>query len=194
MELIFASNNKGKIIEVQSLIQKNIKIVSLKEKGITEDIEEPFDTFRQNAWAKAGYVHRKTGLSCFAEDSGLVVPALNGAPGVYSARYAGQPTNDEANNRKLLDAIKDMDAPEAYYQSVICLILEGQAHYFEGKCPGRLTNIPKGEGGFGYDPLFIPQGYIQTFAELPLEEKNKISHRGMAMQEFSKFINQANKL
>ena len=191
MELIFASNNKGKIIEVQSLIDNNIKIISLKDKGITENIEEPFHTFRENARAKADYVHRKTGLPCMAEDSGLVVPALDGAPGVYSARYAGEPSNDEANNLKLLEAITGMEVPEAYYQSVICLILDNKVHYFEGRCSGSLTHAPRGTSGFGYDPLFIPKGYDVTFAELPLDKKNQISHRGMAMRAFTDFINQA---
>ncbi len=190
MDLIFASNNNGKIIEVQSLISNDIRIISLKEAGITEAIEEPFHTFRENAWAKADYVSRKTGHACIAEDSGLVVPALDGAPGVYSARYAGEPTDDAANNRKLLAAIKDMDSPEAYYQSVICLILGANTYYFEGKCPGRLIHDPRGDGGFGYDPLFIPEGYNETFAMLSLSEKNKISHRGAAMRQFSAFMNQ----
>ena len=190
MELIFASNNKGKIIEVQSLINNSIKIISLADAGITESIEEPFFTFRENAWAKADYVYRKTGLPCMAEDSGLVVPALGGAPGVLSARYAGEPSNDTLNNDKLLNAIDEMDSPKAYYQSVICFIFKGEAHYFEGKCKGRLTRHPRGEGGFGYDPLFIPDGYEHTFAELSLEEKNKISHRGTAMRQFIAYINQ----
>lgn len=190
MELIFASNNKGKIIEVQSLINNSIKIISLAEAGITESIEEPFFTFRENAWAKADYVYRKAGLPCMAEDSGLVVPALGGAPGVLSARYAGEPSNDTLNNNKLLNAIDEMDSPKAYYQSVICFIFQGEAHYFEGKCKGRLTRHPRGEGGFGYDPLFIPDGYEHTFAELSLEEKNKISHRGTAMRQFIAYINQ----
>jgi XTP/dITP diphosphohydrolase len=189
MELIFASNNNGKILEIQSLIPPAIKILPLKEAGIEVEIPEPYDTFRQNAWAKADYIHKFAGKNCFAEDSGLVVPALNGAPGVYSARYAGEPSNDEANNNKLLDAIKDIDAKEAYYQAVICLILDEEIHYFEGKCEGTLTTTPRGTGGFGYDPLFIPKGYDKTFAELPLTEKNKISHRAAAMQQFSSFLN-----
>jgi XTP/dITP diphosphohydrolase len=189
MELIFASNNTGKIFEIQSLIPPSIKIIPLKEAGIYVDIPEPYDTFKQNAWAKADYIFQSTGKNCFAEDSGLVVPALNGAPGVYSARYAGEPSNDKANNEKLLQAIKDINNKEAYYQAVICLILGEDIYYFEGKCEGTLTSIPKGTGGFGYDPLFIPNGYDQTFAELPLAEKNKISHRAAAMQQFSSFLN-----
>jgi XTP/dITP diphosphohydrolase len=192
MELIFASNNNGKIIEVQSLIPHTIKILSLKEAGIQVDIPEPYDTFKQNALAKADYIFKTTGKNCFAEDSGLVVPALGGAPGVYSARYAGEPSNDQANNEKLLQAIKEIDSKEAYYQAVICFILDEDIYYFEGKCEGTLTATPKGTGGFGYDPLFIPNGYDQTFAELPLIEKNKISHRAAAMQQFSSFLNNLN--
>lgn len=188
--LIFASNNNGKIIEVQSLISGDIKIISLRQAGISDAIEEPYDTFRENAWAKADYVYRKIGAFCFADDSGLVVPALGGAPGVYSARYAGEPANDEANNRKLLDAIKDMPSPEAYYMAVICLIRADGIHYFEGKCEGHLIHMPRGDGGFGYDPLFVPDGFDRTFAELSLDIKNKISHRGAAMRDFIHFMNQ----
>lgn len=188
MKLIFASNNKGKIKEVQSLISGKFSIVSLQEAGITEAIEEPFHTFRENAWAKADYVSRKSGLPCMAEDSGLVVPALDGAPGVYSARYAGEPSDDTANNRKLMEAIRDMERPAAYYQSVICLLLQGQAHYFEGRCLGSLASEPRGKGGFGYDPLFIPEGYEQTFGELSSEIKNKISHRSAATAALITFL------
>lgn len=189
MELIFASNNKGKIIEIQQLIPNYIKILSLLQSGITADIPEPHHTFKENAWAKADYVAKATGKNCFAEDSGLIVPGLNGAPGVYSARYAGVPSNDEANNRKLLDAIRELESKEASYKSVICLILNETCHYFEGSCKGRLTTAPEGTGGFGYDPLFIPDGYEQTFACLTPNEKNKISHRGHAMRQLGLFLN-----
>lgn len=189
MELIFASNNSGKIIEIKNLIPPTVSVFPLKEAGIHVEIPEPYDTFKQNAWAKADYIFKATGKNCFAEDSGLVVPALNGAPGVYSARYAGEPSNDQANNEKLLQAIKGINSKDAYYQAVICLILNGDVYYFEGKCEGTITTNPRGTGGFGYDPLFIPKGYDQTFAELPLAEKNKISHRAAAMQQFSSFLN-----
>lgn len=189
MKLIFASNNKGKITEVQSLVKKDIHILTLQEAGVAEELPEPYDTFNQNAWSKANYVYLKTGLDCFAEDSGLVVPALNGAPGVYSARYAGEPSNDDANNKKLLEALAGVEDRYAYYQSVICLILHGEAHYFEGKCEGTVITIPRGDGGFGYDPMFVPQGWNLTFAEIPLAEKNKISHRGAAMKLLTVFLN-----
>lgn len=188
MNIIFASNNKGKIKEVGSLVPDDIKIISLAEANITEDIPEPFHTFRENAWAKADYIYKKTGMHCFAEDSGLVVPALNGAPGVYSARYAGIPSDDEANNAKLLAAIKDIEDKHVYYQAVICLIIDDKTYYFEGKCLGSITEYPRGDGGFGYDPLFIPEGYKETFAELSLPEKNKISHRAKALGELMQFL------
>ena len=189
MNLIFASNNKGKLIEVQSMVPDNIKIISMKEAGIDADIPEPFHTFHENALAKATYIRQATGQDCFAEDSGLIVPALNGEPGVFSARYAGEPSNDENNNRKLLEKIQSVTDNSAYYQSVICLLLHGEAHYFEGRCTGSIAATPKGKGGFGYDPLFIPDGYTETFGQLPLEVKNTLSHRGKAMKLFTAFLN-----
>lgn len=189
MNLIFASNNKGKIIEVQSLVSDDIKVVSMKDAGINAEIPEPFDTFRDNAKAKAAYIKNSTGQNCFAEDSGLIVPALNGEPGVFSARYAGEPSNDQNNNQKLLKEINKVADKSAYYQSVICLMIDESIYYFEGKCAGSITETPKGDGGFGYDPLFIPEGYEQTFGELSLEVKNTLSHRGKAMALFTDFLN-----
>jgi len=188
MELLFASNNRGKLQEIQKLLPAVLSLSSLKQAGITEELPEPFDTFEQNAWSKAHYVFEKTGKSCFAEDSGLVVPALDGAPGVFSARYAGLPSDDQKNNEKLLKNLKEMDHTSAYYQTVICLILNGTIHYFTGKCEGTLTLNPRGTGGFGYDPLFMPEGYDQTFAELDLTTKNEISHRGKAMKKLIRFL------
>ncbi len=178
--------------EIQSLVKKDISILTLQEAGVWEELPEPYNTFDQNAWSKADYVHRKTNLDCFAEDSGLVVPALDGAPGVYSARYAGEPTNDEANNKKLLETLTGVEDRYAYYQSVICLMLKGEAHYFEGKCEGTVITVPRGGGGFGYDPMFVPKGQYLTFAEIPLAEKNKISHRGAAMKLLTTFLNDLN--
>ena len=189
MDIIFASNNKGKIKEVQSLVSSTIKIMSMAECGIHADIPEPYFTFKENAWAKASYVNKETQKSCFAEDSGLVVPALNGEPGVLSARYAGVDTTDAKNNAKLLSAIQHVDDKRCYYQAVICLIINGAEYYFEGKCMGTITLTPRGNDGFGYDPLFIPDGYNQTFGELPLAEKNKISHRAEAMGKLLAFLN-----
>lgn len=189
MELIFATNNQGKIRELHQLVGAKIIIKTLKDVALTEDLPEPFDTFEKNAWSKANYVFHKLGKNCFAEDSGLVVPALNGAPGVFSARYAGEPSDEGRNNRKLLKALQHKSDLTAWYQAVICLIIEGEAHYFEGRCEGRITLVPRGNGGFGYDPLFMPKGYEQTFAELPSELKNKLSHRGKVVQQLADFLN-----
>jgi XTP/dITP diphosphohydrolase len=188
-KLVFASNNQGKLREIQSLLANNFQLRTLKDCGITEELPEPFFTFQENAWSKANYVFEKTGENCFAEDSGLVVPALDGAPGVWSARYAGEPSNDENNNQKLLASIKNISNKSAYYQAVICLILLGQTHYFEGKCWGHLTPAPKGDSGFGYDPLFIPDGYNITFAEKNPDLKNQISHRAKATIQLAAFLN-----
>lgn len=188
-ELIFASGNKGKLRELQQLLTPAYSIKTLKELGIAEALPEPYFTFRENAWSKARYVSEKTGKNCFAEDSGLVVPALNGAPGVLSARYAGVPSNDQNNNQKLLEALRGVPDKSAYYQSVICLIGPEQVHYFEGRCAGHITLSPKGNDGFGYDPLFIPDGFDLTFAEMEPELKNKISHRGKAVRQLAEFLN-----
>ncbi len=189
--LIFASNNAGKLAEIQALSLPGIELISLREAGIEEDIPEPFNTFRENAWAKASYIYRKTGRDCFAEDSGLVVPALGGEPGVFSARYAGEKATDADNNHKLMDKIRDLDRPMAYYQATICLIRRGTERYFEGRCTGTLLQQPRGTGGFGYDPLFLPEGQDLTFAELPIAVKNTISHRSAAMLQLAQYFQQA---
>lgn len=190
MNLIFASNNAHKLQEIQMMLSDTIKLQTLKSVGIYEDIPEPYATFEQNAWAKASFVSEKLNQNCFAEDSGLVVPALNNEPGVFSARYAGEPSNDKNNNQKLLNNIQDIEDKRAYYQSVICLIWNQEIHYFKGKCEGKITLQPKGDNGFGYDPLFIPDGFDKTFAEFPLTEKNKISHRSKALQGFVQFLDE----
>jgi len=188
MDLIFASNNQGKIAEIQTLIPDTIRVISMRDAGIIADIPEPYFTFRENAHAKAFYIQQATGKPCFAEDSGLIVPALDGAPGVFSARYAGEPSNDEANNQKLIAEIRQVPNKSAYYQSVICLLLGDDVYYFEGRCEGHVTETPRGSGGFGYDPLFIPEGYDETFGELPLNVKNTLSHRGKAMALLTRFL------
>jgi len=189
MELIFASNNAGKLAEVKLLLHEHYQLRTLKESGIMEALPEPFHTFRENAWSKAGFVSGKTGRNCFAEDSGLVVPALSGAPGVFSARYAGLPSDDARNNQKLLQNMAGITDRNAYYQSVICLFFNGNVYYFEGRCFGTIASGPHGNGGFGYDPLFIPDGYDRTFASFELDEKNKISHRGIAVRKLAAFLN-----
>lgn len=189
-KVVFASNNKGKIAELRMLMPATYEIVTLIEAGITEEIEEPFFTFRENALAKAKYVYDKTGLPCFSEDSGLVVPALNGDPGVLSARYAGAHGDDKANNAKLLaELAKDENIDSAaYYTAVICWYDGSAPVYFEGKCEGYIATEEKGSNGFGYDPLFIPEGFDQTFGELPAEVKKGRSHRAKAVAQLVDFL------
>lgn len=189
MKLIFASNNKNKLAEIQRLVSNKIEIISLKDAGIFEELPEPFDTFRENAHSKADYIFQKTGLACFAEDSGLIVNALNGAPGVYSARYSGEQATDVSNNEKLLSELSGIDNRAAYYQCTICLLLPNETRYFEGQCHGKIAENSSGNGGFGYDPLFIPDGYNETFGALPSETKSAISHRAKAVQQFVAHIN-----
>lgn len=188
-ELVIASNNKGKIHEIKAMIS-DVQLLSLSDIQFTAEIPEPFDTFEQNAHQKASTIHRFSGKNVFADDSGICVNALNGGPGVYSARYAGEGATDSANLQKLLDELNGKADRSAYYQAIICLIWNGEAHYFEGKCKGTIMDTPRGEGGFGYDPVFVPEGYTQTFAELPLDIKNRLSHRGKAIRQMADFIKQ----
>lgn len=182
-KLIFATNNANKIAEIKAFVPSELNICTLQDEGIVEDIPEPFETFKENAWAKAIYVFNKTGKPCFAEDSGLVVPALNGAPGVFSARYAGIHGNDVANNAKLLKELQSIENRSAYYTAVICLVMSAEeVYYFEGKCNGRISLEPQGTNGFGYDPLFIPEGYEDTFGILDMDVKKKMSHRSKAVK------------
>lgn len=191
-KVVFASNNKGKIAELRVLLPEGYELVTLAEAGITEEIEEPYFTFHENAFAKAKYVYEKTGLTCFSEDSGLVVPALNGAPGVFSARYAGIHGDDKSNNIKLLDELSKVSGLErsAYYTAIICWYDGVGPVYFEGKCEGSIANYERGENGFGYDPLFIPEGFEQTFGELPAEIKKGRSHRAKAVAQLVDFLNE----
>lgn len=186
-EIIIASNNIGKITEIQQIIGSQFKLITLKEIGIFEDIPEPFFTFEENAKAKAEYVFQATGRDCIAEDSGIVVEALDGAPGVLSARYSGIHGDDQANNEKLLVELKNKSDRSAYYQCVICCCLKGVYFYFSGKCLGTIAEHPMGNGGFGYDPLFIPNGYTESFGMLDSSIKNQISHRSKALAALNKF-------
>jgi XTP/dITP diphosphohydrolase len=189
MEFVFATNNPRKIKEIRQLAGDNMVIQTLRECGISEELPEPYETFAKNAWSKANYVFKKTGKDCWAEDSGLVVPALEGAPGVFSARYAGIPPNDERNNNKLLKEIEGKSNRTAYYHATICLILKGTEHYFEGRCDGKIIEEYRGVNGFGYDPLFIPDGFDKTFGELDAVTKNAISHRSKVFHKLMSFIN-----
>ena len=187
MQLVFASNNKNKIKEIQQLVPQSIQIVSLQDIGCTEDIPETADTIEGNAILKANYVTQKYGLNCFADDSGLEVNILNGAPGVYSARYAGEPKNDDNNINKLLLNLKDKTNRKANFKTVICLNINGEQHLFTGIINGKIIEEKIGTNGFGYDPIFVADGYTKTFAELSISEKSTISHRGKAVKELISF-------
>jgi XTP/dITP diphosphohydrolase len=189
MKLVFASNNANKIKEIQQLIPASIEIVSLKDIGCTEDIPETADTIEGNAILKANYVTEKYGLNCFADDSGLEVDVLNGAPGVYSARYAGEPKNDDNNMNKLVLALKNETNKKANFKTVICLNINGKQQLFTGIVNGIITDTKAGDNGFGYDPIFIADGLTKTFAELTMQEKSTISHRGIAVKQLVNFLN-----
>jgi len=185
-ELVIASNNEGKIREIRPLIA-DVQLLSLKDINFTEEIAEPYHTFEENALAKASAINTFCSKNVFADDSGICVNALQGMPGVDSAHYSGN-RNDEANLQKVLAKLKDAEDRSAYYKAVICLIWEDEVYYFEGICEGNIIEEKRGEGGFGYDPIFTPTGYEQTFAELPLTVKNEISHRGKAVRKMVEFL------
>ena len=188
MKLVFASNNKNKIKEIQLLVPNSIQIVSLEDIGCTEEIPETADTIEGNAILKANYITQKYGYDCFADDSGLEVHALNGEPGVFSARYAGEPKNDDNNMNKLLSNLKDKTNRTANFKTVICLNYEGKQHLFTGIINGKIIEEKIGNNGFGYDPIFVANDYTKTFAELSMEEKSKISHRGIAVKQLIDFL------
>ena len=188
MKLVFASNNKNKIQEIQALVPNIIQIVSLEEIGCIEDIPETADTIEGNAILKANYVTEKYGYDCFADDTGLEVDALNGAPGVYSARYAGEQKDANDNMDKLLSELSDKPNRKANFKTVIALNLNGKQNLFTGIINGKIIEEKIGTNGFGYDPIFVADGYEKTFAELSMEEKSTISHRGIAVKELILFL------
>jgi XTP/dITP diphosphohydrolase len=188
MKIVFASNNKNKIQEIQSMLPDTIQIVSLESIGCFEEIPETAETIEGNAILKANYITQKYGFDCFADDTGLEVDTLDGQPGVYSARYAGEQRNADNNMNKLLVELLDNPNRNAQFKTVIALNLDGKQHLFTGIVSGEITSEKMGNGGFGYDPIFKPQGYENTFAELPLEVKNEISHRGKATKALLEFL------
>ena len=188
MQLVFASNNKNKIHELQSMLPESITILSLESIGCFEDIPETADTIEGNAIQKANYVTQKYGFDCFADDTGLEVDALNGEPGVFSARYAGEQRNADDNMNKLLVNLSDKNNRAAQFKTLITLNLKGEQHLFTGIAKGEITLEKIGNQGFGYDPIFQPEGYVETFAQLALDIKNKISHRGKATQQLIAFL------
>lgn len=189
MKIVFATNNANKILEIQSMLPKNIEIVSLESIGCHEDIPETADTIEGNAIQKANYILDKYGFDCFADDTGLEVEALNNEPGVFSARYAGEQRNADDNMNKLLSNLENKSNRKAQFKTVICLNLKGKQHLFTGIAKGEITLEKTGKGGFGYDPIFRPEEFDKTFAEISLEIKNQISHRGKATKELIDFMN-----
>lgn len=191
MKLVFATNNKHKLDEVRKITSHHpVEIVSLAEINCFDDIPETADTLEGNALQKAHYIQEKFGLNCFADDTGLEVKALNNAPGVYSARYAGPGHDSEANMKKLLHEMEGKENRKARFRTVIALVWNGKTYTFDGIVNGTITTTKRGENGFGYDPIFIPEGYEQTFAELGNDIKNQISHRAKAVEKLDEFLTQ----
>ena len=188
LKLVFATNNKNKLKEVQAMLT-NFEIVSLADINCFDDIAETADTLEGNAILKADYITQKYGLNCFADDTGLEVAALNNKPGVYSARYAGEENNAEANMNKLLFEIGDNKNRNAQFRTAVALNIQGEQHLFEGICKGQILTKKQGESGFGYDPIFMPDGFHKSFAEMAMTEKGVISHRGKAIEKLVSFLN-----
>lgn len=188
MKLVFATNNKNKLAEVKKMLPSSINLLSLAEINCYEDIAETGTTLEENAQIKADYITNKYGYNCFADDTGLEVEALNNEPGVFSARYAGENANAEDNIQKLLSELHTKENRNAQFRTAICLNLNGKKYFFEGICKGKILKIKQGEKGFGYDPIFKPNGFTQSFAQMTMEQKGEISHRGLAMKKFFEFI------
>lgn len=188
MELIFATNNPNKVREIRTVIGDKIQVLPLKEAGIIIEIPEPHDTLQDNALEKAQTISHLTGKNCFSEDSGLEVPALQGAPGVKSARFAGPKATDQQNIDLLLEKMQGLHQRQAQFRTVIALIWDHQTYYFEGICPGSIATQQTGTAGFGYDPIFIPDGSNLSFAEMTMEEKNQFSHRKKATTQLIDFL------
>jgi XTP/dITP diphosphohydrolase len=189
MKLIFATNNAHKLREVAQVVGENFEILTLRECGITEDIPEEQPTLEGNALQKARYIYERTGIDCFADDTGLEVDALGGEPGVRSARYATDGHDDEANKRLLLERMEGVENRSAQFRTAVALIMGGKEYLFEGVVRGEISHKELGDGGFGYDPLFLPEGRKESFAQMSAEDKNAISHRGRAVRALAEFLN-----
>ncbi len=188
-KIVFATNNQHKLEEVRAVLKKHIEVISLSEIGCSDDIPETGNTLEENAILKANYVKKKFGVECMADDTGLEVEALNGEPGVFSARYAGEGHNSVDNMEKLLENLSGVSNRNARFRTIIALTENEKIHCFEGIVEGEIITEPKGKAGFGYDPVFVPKGYNITFAEMGSEEKNKISHRALAVKKLVEFFN-----
>ena len=188
MKLVFATNNLNKLKEVQEMLPSSIELLSLKDINCFDEIEETETTLEGNAHLKADYITQKFGFNCFADDTGLEVESLGGKPGVYSARFAGEPSNSENNMQKLLVDLETKTNRKAQFRTAVSLNINEKKFLFEGICTGEILRKKQGEKGFGYDPIFKPKGFNQSFAKMTSEEKNKISHRGIAVQKLVKFL------
>lgn len=188
MKLVFATNNRHKLQEVKAIVGNRVEILSLSDIGCCDDIPETADTLQGNALIKARYISEKYGVNCFADDTGLEVDALDGAPGVYSARYAGEECNSEANMQKLLQNLTGKSERSAQFRTVIALIINGDEKLFNGVVKGRISTEKLGDSGFGYDPIFIPEGFSESFAQMSAEQKNSISHRFRATEKLSNYL------
>lgn len=189
MELVFATNNQHKLEELQALLGSKIRLLSLNDIGCSDEIPEEQPTLEGNASQKAFYVFNKFGFNCFADDTGLEIEALNGEPGVYSARYAGEEKNPQANMSKVLRLMEKINNRKARFRTVISLVVDGKEVQFEGVADGEILTEKQGDKGFGYDPLFKPAGFQKTFAEMNMTEKNSISHRGRAVEKLVNYLN-----
>ena len=188
MKLVFATNNKHKLQEVRDIVGDRVEVLSLADIGCFDDIPETADTLQGNALIKARHIYEKYGLDCFADDTGLEVEALDGAPGVYSARYAGEECDSEANMRKLLENLTGKNNRNAQFRTVIALIIDGKEMLFDGIVKGTIATEKRGDSGFGYDPVFIPEGHAESFAQMSGEMKNSMSHRFRATQQLGNYL------
>ncbi len=188
MKLVFATNNQHKLAEARAILKEHVEIISLSELGCYDDIPETAATLQGNSALKARYIYEHFGVDCFADDTGLEIAALDGAPGVYSARYAGEPSDSARNRAKVLEQMQGVKDRTARFCTVITLIIDGKKYFFEGEVRGTIAEYESGTGGFGYDSIFIPEGYTQTFAALSAETKNSMSHRGQALKALWQFL------
>lgn len=188
MKLVFATNNQYKLKELQAILGDHFELLSLKDIGCFDEIPEDYPTLEGNARQKAFYIHEKYDYPCFADDTGLEIDALNGEPGVYSARYAGEAKDSQANMNKVLENLQTEDNRKARFRTVISLVLDNEEKQFEGIVEGEITREKRGDSGFGYDPIFLPDGYVKTFAEMDLSAKNEISHRARAVQKLVEYL------
>ncbi len=186
--LVFASNNQNKLKEIAALLENAFEMVTLEEAGITEDLPEPYFTLEENAQSKARYLYEQTGKNCFSEDTGLEVAALNGMPGALSARYAGEQKSANDNMAKILHELEGNTNRDARFRTVICLILDGKEYLVDGVCEGTIATERSGEKGFGYDPIFLPNGELRTFGEMEMEEKSQYSHRSKAFKSLKSLL------